>query len=360
MRMLRAILASLLAPLLLNPGTSYGQADLERSQQALKMIEDFAKSMCADPTYSGSTTTAAANAKAKVEVSKLVKKLADASVELGAEARKESFQGLLQRDLLKATENATTCRLTIFNDLKGRLLPSPTDNKGGSGSKTGDSSQSPDKTQRGPGKSKTVSYLPTVMLGATKSDFVRANTSSLTWNISNDKPPLEYTTLRTSLAGRQVDAQVFFSGGKVAVVKTSIVLESSDYRTEYLGELRGPRRQSGLTPQTYSRECERLRDEVYSYMSTKQSPEPGAMDDKRDDDTATIERAISERPIRINQALTSKRIGKFASDEKFAKIEFSWSDQRWDYVTERPYTSSPFVSYARSFSCSLVLLSRDA
>lgn len=360
MRLLKNSVASLLVLSLVYPEASIGQADLARSQQALKMIEDFAKSMCADPTYAGSTTTVAANAKAKVEVSNLVKKLADAKIELGAEARKDSFQGLLQKDLLRATENATTCRLTIFNDLKGRLLPAATDSGGSSGTTTGSRPSPSDKSPSPPARAKTVSYLPSVVLGATKSEFTQAHTSSLTWNLSTDKPPLEYTTLRTSLSGRQVDAQIFFSGGKVAVVKAIVALESSDYRSEYLGVLRGPRRQEGLTPQTYSKECERLRDEVYSYLSAKQSPEPGSMDDKKNDDTAAVERTITERPIRINQASTNTRKGVFASNETFAKIDFSWSDQRWDYVTERPHTPSPLVSYARYFSCSLTLLSREA
>lgn len=104
-------------------GQAAAQTDIESTRRALAIIDEFARSMCADPDLKGSTTTASANAKASAGVSKLVKSLADAKVDLSADLKRESFQGLLRTDLLDATKNATNCRLTIFNDLKERVLP---------------------------------------------------------------------------------------------------------------------------------------------------------------------------------------------------------------------------------------------
>ena len=100
----------------------HAQNSPEAIERSLKIIRDFAISMCANPEYRGNTSSVGASATAKADVSNLLKKLIDARVELDAGAKREGFEGMLQKDLLEATKVASECRLKIFNDLKGRLL----------------------------------------------------------------------------------------------------------------------------------------------------------------------------------------------------------------------------------------------
>ena len=124
-RMIALVAGSVAAASLSAPAAA--QSDIESTRRALGIIDDFARSMCADPDLKGFATTASANAKASAGVSNLVKSLADAKVDLSADIKRESFQGLLRTDLLEATRNATNCRLTIYNDLKDRVLPRKSD-----------------------------------------------------------------------------------------------------------------------------------------------------------------------------------------------------------------------------------------
>ncbi|MCG2583166.1 lysozyme inhibitor LprI family protein [Massilia sp. TS11] len=99
------------------------QSDLVSTEKSLRIISEFANSMCANPSYQGSQSSLNANASAKADLNRLLRNLVDAKVELGAETKSEQFQGLLQKDLLDATKLASECRLKIFSDLKDRLLP---------------------------------------------------------------------------------------------------------------------------------------------------------------------------------------------------------------------------------------------
>lgn len=101
----------------------HAQNSIENSKNTLNTISEFANKICADPAYSGSNTSENAGAKAKVELLSLIKKLIDAKVEIGADYKRQEYTGLLQKDLLEATKNAATCRLTIAKDLADRLLP---------------------------------------------------------------------------------------------------------------------------------------------------------------------------------------------------------------------------------------------
>jgi hypothetical protein len=99
------------------------QTSIDNSKNTLNVISEFANKICSDPAYTGSITSESAGAKAKGELLSLIKKLIDAKVEIGADYKRQAYIGLLQKDLLEATKNATACRLTIVKDLSDRLLP---------------------------------------------------------------------------------------------------------------------------------------------------------------------------------------------------------------------------------------------
>ncbi len=91
--------------------------------QTLNEIGEFANKICSDPAYSGSNKSDGAGAKVSGEILSLLKKLIDAKIEIRADFNQQTYTGMLQKDLLEATKNATACRLKIATDLTNRLLP---------------------------------------------------------------------------------------------------------------------------------------------------------------------------------------------------------------------------------------------
>lgn len=112
----------LLFAILFNSCVAMADLAQDSTEKSLKLINDFANSMCANPEYRGTSTSAGANVSAGVELSRLLKKLADVKADFAVGARRDEFQGLLQRDLLEATKLASECRFKIFRELKDRLL----------------------------------------------------------------------------------------------------------------------------------------------------------------------------------------------------------------------------------------------
>ena len=99
--------------------------DLEKGEKALGIINRFANDICNKPDMRGKSTTIEVQGKAKVEVSKLVKQLADLKIEGASNFSKNEYEGLLQKDLLPALQDSTKCKEKVYNDLKDRFLPRP-------------------------------------------------------------------------------------------------------------------------------------------------------------------------------------------------------------------------------------------
>jgi hypothetical protein len=101
---------------------TYSQ-DLASGEQALAMIARFANDICNKPDLRGNSRSVEVQGKAKAEVSRLVKQLADLNIEGAAKFGNTEYDGLLQTDLLPALQESTKCKERIFDDLKDRFLP---------------------------------------------------------------------------------------------------------------------------------------------------------------------------------------------------------------------------------------------
>lgn len=115
----------ILSSALLALSTAAQSQDLDKAEKALVMISKFANDICNKPDLKGKTSSVEVQGKAKAEVSKLVKQLADLQVEGAAKFANAEYEGLLQKDLLPALQNSTKCKEKIYNDLKDRFLPKP-------------------------------------------------------------------------------------------------------------------------------------------------------------------------------------------------------------------------------------------
>ncbi len=105
------------------PGVVADAADsMQQQREALNLISDFAEQLCKDVPLRGADTTATLSGEAKAELDGLLKRIANLNVGAAAEYQKQDYEGLLQKDLVKALETSTKCRLQVWNDLKGRLL----------------------------------------------------------------------------------------------------------------------------------------------------------------------------------------------------------------------------------------------
>ena len=104
--------------------------DLDKGERALLMISKFANDICNKPDLKGKARSIETEGKAKAEVSKLIKQLAEIKVEGAAKFGNAEYEGLLQRDLLPALQDSTKCKQKIYDDLKDRFLPKPSSSIG--------------------------------------------------------------------------------------------------------------------------------------------------------------------------------------------------------------------------------------
>ncbi|WP_455387739.1 hypothetical protein [Petrachloros mirabilis] len=98
------------------------QSSLAEQERALNMIADFADRLCKDIPLEGEGDNVELSGKAKVELSGIIKKIADLGVEGAAKYQKTEYKGLLQKDLVRALQDSTNCRLQVWNDLKEKIL----------------------------------------------------------------------------------------------------------------------------------------------------------------------------------------------------------------------------------------------
>jgi len=107
------------------PQLANAQISIEAQKRGLDAIADFAERMCAKIPLTGSSATVEFSGHAKAELSKLLKKLADAGIGGAAKYQTVEYENVLQKDLLHAVRMSQDCRITIFKDLNSKLIPSP-------------------------------------------------------------------------------------------------------------------------------------------------------------------------------------------------------------------------------------------
>jgi hypothetical protein len=100
-----------------------GAQDLAQTGKALELITKFADSMCYTIAQEGSSTSVAVQGKAKAEISKLLRRLAELGIEGAASGQSSEYAGLLQKDLLAGIRETSGCKERIYNDLRDRVLP---------------------------------------------------------------------------------------------------------------------------------------------------------------------------------------------------------------------------------------------
>jgi hypothetical protein len=116
--------------LLLGATSTFGQTGPTQRQAnnkaALDHIADFASRLCNSVQLTGKNTRLELSAEAKLELSRLLRKLAEAGVKMDAKFQSNDYQGLLQENLVAALKDSQECRLTVFRELKAELIEAPT------------------------------------------------------------------------------------------------------------------------------------------------------------------------------------------------------------------------------------------
>lgn len=101
---------------------SAAKGSLEDKEKALNIIADFAERLCRDIPLRGEGKTLELTGKAKAELNGLLKKVANLGVEGAVTYQDKTYNGLLQKDLVKALKASTDCRLEVWRDLKGKIV----------------------------------------------------------------------------------------------------------------------------------------------------------------------------------------------------------------------------------------------
>lgn len=97
-------------------------SDLSSQSEALSLILKFSENFCKDPSMSGSTESKSLTVEGKAELNGLIKKIADLGVGAAGKYENDAYQGLLQKDLIKALENSQNCKMAVWNDLHDKLI----------------------------------------------------------------------------------------------------------------------------------------------------------------------------------------------------------------------------------------------
>lgn len=130
----RSLAVILLFPSLLC-GASLSQAtdDLDKTERTLKIISEFANSICNNIPLNGGSSSFELSGSAKAELSKLLKKVTDLGFQGGAKYQSAEYEGLLQKDLITALKDSANCKQNVSKDLNEKLLSKPVSNLGAQG-----------------------------------------------------------------------------------------------------------------------------------------------------------------------------------------------------------------------------------
>ena len=94
-------------------------------QRALNLIVQTADSLCQTIKMAGESESASVQGKVDAQVNGLIKKFADLGISGGADLKTESYTALLRADLPTALKDEHACKLKVFEDLQGKMIPGP-------------------------------------------------------------------------------------------------------------------------------------------------------------------------------------------------------------------------------------------
>ena len=97
-------------------------SSLEEQKESLKIIADFAERLCNDIPLKGQGSNLELTGKAKAELNWILKRLVNLGVEGAVKYQDTKYEGLLQKDLVRALKDSTDCKLKIWKDFKKQLF----------------------------------------------------------------------------------------------------------------------------------------------------------------------------------------------------------------------------------------------
>jgi hypothetical protein len=111
------------------------------NQKALEIIGNFADRICGTVPLSGSANNYELSGNTKAALNTLIKQIVDLGIHGAVKYQNSEWQGVLQQDLAEQLSQSRDCKLTVFHNLKDKLL-----SQVNGGSKYG--SQKPDSGYR--------------------------------------------------------------------------------------------------------------------------------------------------------------------------------------------------------------------
>lgn len=115
----------LIVLIIVSSANLYAQDILEKQENALKVIDEFATKLCTSDAIqtNGSAQKIELTGSAKTELKGIIKKVADLGIKGAAKYQTTKYEGLLQQDLANALTKRINCKLEVFNSLKDKLIP---------------------------------------------------------------------------------------------------------------------------------------------------------------------------------------------------------------------------------------------
>jgi len=115
----------LIVLIILSSANLYAQDILEKQENALKVIDEFATKLCTSDAVqtNGSAQKIELTGSAKTELKGIIKKVADLGIKGAAKYQTTKYEGLLQQDLANTITKRINCKLEVFNSLKDKLIP---------------------------------------------------------------------------------------------------------------------------------------------------------------------------------------------------------------------------------------------
>lgn len=121
----RRTAAAATAALLMFLSTGSFAQDLDKQTKALHEIEAAVPIFCTTVPIEGEDHSLRLDGKGDVELSKLLKKLADLNLEGKATYSLDSYKNVLRKDLPKAIQDSNTCRVRVLEMLQ-KMIPGAT------------------------------------------------------------------------------------------------------------------------------------------------------------------------------------------------------------------------------------------
>jgi hypothetical protein len=325
-------------------GSAHAQISPQQ-KEALKEIRDFARELCTSVGAVGKTSEWKASAEAKAQVAGVVKKVADLGFKAAAEIGEKKFEGVLQSDLASVLSRDSDCRYKVFEKLEAKLLSSA-------------SESTPELPGKPTGRLQ-IPFAERYSIGMAKSEIDNAG-GSVKFQLSSDKPPVEYFVIQSSYAGFPVEVALFLANGRIAKARATFASESILNRWEprWESEVSKVREtKSGVSEQTHNRQCQQYSDVIVSKLLTRYSPPVKGFSETSTDDRASVEAAFSSDRLTIEFANSKEKVADFVPAKGDARITYRWTETRRAYRADRSNPSNILIgtNIHRGLYCKLEL-----